>query len=60
MTGGDPVSWDRYVAEHKITEDEAPQAFAAYLHALSGGTWMDKMERVTDDAHPDRWADDAT
>lgn len=52
MTGGDPVSWDRYVAEHEITEDEAPQAFAAYLHALSEGTWTGKMEGVTDDAHP--------
>lgn len=53
MTGDEPVSWDDYAAEHDITEHEAPQAFAAYLHEASDGRWDGDMEEIDDD-HPSR------
>ncbi|WP_159599470.1 hypothetical protein [Agromyces humi] len=35
----DRQSWAEYRAEHGITPEEEPAAFAAYLNLLSGGRW---------------------
>lgn len=53
MTVGEPISWDEYAAEHHITEQEAPQAFAAYLHEVSGGRWDGSAEHIDDDPSAD-------
>lgn len=50
MTAGEPMSWDDYAAEHAITENEAPQAFAAFLHETSEGLWDGDAEQVDDDS----------
>ena len=34
-----PLSFDVYCAMHDIQPDEYGQAFAAYLHEISGGQW---------------------
>ncbi len=34
-----PLSFEDYCADHNIQLHEYGQAFAAYLHELSGGEW---------------------
>jgi hypothetical protein len=41
-----PPSFDAYCAEHGIKPDEYGQAFAAFLHEISGGQWDGDVERV--------------
>jgi hypothetical protein len=35
----DLSDFDRYCDEHKITDEETPMAFAAWLHERTGGKW---------------------
>lgn len=41
-----PGSFDAYVAEHGIQPAEYGEAFAAYLHELTGHEWDGEAERV--------------
>lgn len=43
---GRKPSFEEYCAEHGVTEDEMPAAFAAYLHLLSEGRWDGRVEQV--------------
>lgn len=45
----DPMSFDEYCEQHGVTDGEAPAAFAAYLHEITGGEWDDRMEKVDQD-----------
>lgn len=49
MTGNEPISWDQYAAEHAITEQEAPQAFAASLYEVSDGRWGGHADQIDND-----------
>ena len=42
----DLADFDRYCEEHQITDEEAPIAFAAWLHEITGGEWDGKAERI--------------
>ena len=41
-----PRSFDEYSAEHNVQPHELGQAFAAYLHEISGGEWDGDVEQV--------------
>lgn len=49
MTGDEPISWDDYAAERAITEQEAPQGFAAYLtkSSTAAGTVTQNRSTIT-------------
>lgn len=49
MTNDEPISWDDYATDHDITEHEAPQAFAAFLHEFLDGRWDGDIARITDE-----------
>ena len=40
------AAFDAYCAEHNITPDEAPMAFAAFLNHETG--WDDEVKEITE------------
>lgn len=51
---GERMSWEEYRRAHDISDQEEGEAFAAYLHYLSGGTWDGEAPKVEGPAEPDR------
>lgn len=42
-----PMSFDEYCEQHGVRPDEYGQAFAAYLHEITGGEWDGAAVRVS-------------
>ncbi len=46
------MGWDEYRRAHGIRDEEEGEAFAAYLHYLSDGTWDGEVREVEGSAEP--------
>ncbi|MDQ0577155.1 hypothetical protein QFZ29_003378 [Agromyces albus] len=52
LSMGERMSWEEYRRANDISDGAEGEAFAAYLHYLSGGTWDGEAREVKGPAKP--------